>query len=325
MSDLNRIRFLAGLSPLMEAEKPKQIGFDVHLDGKCIDTVYYDASMSVEDVKKSLVDHDGYDSGIKVVKSKMSVKEAFDNQPIAEDHGKGFYVETFGGGRYTSVAWYPTKPEAEEHLKKLKDSGRWSGKPPRITPDTEVKESIESINEDAMTQEQKDKREEIVKAMKADADKLKAKYGDEWESVMYATATKQAMKESETVAESGNNNFFQPVEDDKNELNVRMGVDLEKSRRVAVPKEVMKSIDTRIAEIEKAIEEYDDKGYNDKSIKLNAIEVLEKFKEHFRAGTVESHKEAQIYMGTLMGPILDLLPASVVRFVAASHIPLAKN
>lgn len=47
-----------------------------------------------------------------------------------------------------------------------------------------------------MTPAQKKKREEIVLAMKGSKKSLKDKYGDDWKSVVYATATKLAMKES---------------------------------------------------------------------------------------------------------------------------------
>jgi hypothetical protein len=50
--------------------------------------------------------------------------------------------------------------------------------------------------EEEMTPSQKEKREEIVLAMKKNKKELKDRYGDDWESVMYATATKQAMKEA---------------------------------------------------------------------------------------------------------------------------------
>jgi hypothetical protein len=51
-----------------------QIPFDVYLNGKKIDTVFYNefcyggAAETAEDVKKSLIDHDGYDSRIEVRK-----------------------------------------------------------------------------------------------------------------------------------------------------------------------------------------------------------------------------------------------------------------
>ena len=48
--------------------------YDVFLRGKEIDTVFYSASLneSAEDVKRSLVNHDGYDPSIVVVKRKPS-------------------------------------------------------------------------------------------------------------------------------------------------------------------------------------------------------------------------------------------------------------
>jgi hypothetical protein len=52
-----------------------------------------------------------------------------------------------------------------------------------------------------MSDSQKKKREEIVLAMKKDAADLKKRYGDEWKTVMYATATKQAMSEAEQIDE----------------------------------------------------------------------------------------------------------------------------
>lgn len=44
----------------------------------------------------------------------------------------GCYVMTYGGGRYTSVAWYATREEAQSHVDRLKAAGSWSGKPPKV-------------------------------------------------------------------------------------------------------------------------------------------------------------------------------------------------
>ena len=41
---------------------------------------------------------------------------------------KGYYVMTYGGGRYTSVAWFPTKAEAERCASQLS----WSGLPNKV-------------------------------------------------------------------------------------------------------------------------------------------------------------------------------------------------
>lgn len=41
--------------------------WDVYRNGRLIDTVYYTANCSASYVKKTLIDHDGYNSGIVVV------------------------------------------------------------------------------------------------------------------------------------------------------------------------------------------------------------------------------------------------------------------
>ena len=55
---------------------------------------------------------------------------------------------------------------------------------------------MSTINEKKMTGAEKKKREKIVKSMKKSLPYMKKKYGKRAKDVMYATATKQAMKES---------------------------------------------------------------------------------------------------------------------------------
>jgi hypothetical protein len=52
-----------------------------------------------------------------------------------------------------------------------------------------------TIEERSMTEPEMKKKEEIVKSMKKDISGFKARYGDDAKSVMYATATKNAMKD----------------------------------------------------------------------------------------------------------------------------------
>jgi hypothetical protein len=52
-----------------------------------------------------------------------------------------------------------------------------------------------------MTEKQMKKREEIVKSMKKDKKGFEDRYGDKADDVMYATATKMAMKDEETKVE----------------------------------------------------------------------------------------------------------------------------
>jgi hypothetical protein len=54
---------------------------------------------------------------------------------------------------------------------------------------------ISTIEEDRMNDAEKAKKEEIVKSMKKGMAGFKDRYGDRAKNVMYATATKQAMKD----------------------------------------------------------------------------------------------------------------------------------
>jgi hypothetical protein len=59
-----------------------------------------------------------------------------------------------------------------------------------------ISESFMSNVNKELSDEQKDKREEIVLAMKNNKDELEKRYGNKWESVMHAIATKKALNES---------------------------------------------------------------------------------------------------------------------------------
>ena len=78
--------------------------------------------------------------------------------------------------------------EKETAKKAKKDAPKKNGK-----EKVEVDPTLDEVKEE-MTEAQKAKREEIVKELKKKSDDFKEKYGDRWEDVMYATATKMAMK-----------------------------------------------------------------------------------------------------------------------------------
>ena len=65
-----------------------------------------------------------------------------------------------------------------------------------------LSERHEMLTEATLTDAQKKKREEIVLAMKKESESLQKRYGKDWESVMYATATKQALAEAILAEES---------------------------------------------------------------------------------------------------------------------------
>ena len=65
----------------------------------------------------------------------------------------------------------------------------------RIKSSAGIQESVEQIDEKHMTPGEMKNREKIVKSMKKGMQGFKDRYGDKAKNVMYATATKQAMKD----------------------------------------------------------------------------------------------------------------------------------
>jgi hypothetical protein len=96
------------------------------------------------------------------------------------------------------------KEESEERMAradyKVGASGRKSHKE-IVFNDVESKDDKEEMKEAKMSDADMAERERIVKGMKKNLTGFKARYGDKAKEVMYATATKQAMKE-ETVEEA---------------------------------------------------------------------------------------------------------------------------
>lgn len=46
----------------------------------------------------------------------------------------GFFVMTYGGGCYTSIAWYGTREAADSELARILARGAWSGMRPFVEP-----------------------------------------------------------------------------------------------------------------------------------------------------------------------------------------------
>lgn len=53
-------------------------------------------------------------------------------QCMADDDGAGYHVETYGGGVFTAVAWYASKPDAMRERERILAAGAWRGMPPRV-------------------------------------------------------------------------------------------------------------------------------------------------------------------------------------------------
>jgi hypothetical protein len=111
-----------------------------------------------------------------VAKAKKAKRQA--------DHEEGQDAEVYEEARQIECPdCGATYPKGEEH--ECKEMGESSYGKKKKKP----------MTEEEMTAAQEKKREEIVKSMKKKMGEFKDRYGDDAEKVMYATATKQAMKE----------------------------------------------------------------------------------------------------------------------------------
>lgn len=105
---------------------------------------------------------------------------------------------------------FPTVKEATKHAGKISavannDEREYGDKAGRISAalDKSPKKKVslpkapwDKVEEETMSDAETAKRENIVKSMKKNTQGFKDRYGDRWKSVMYATATKNAMKEA---------------------------------------------------------------------------------------------------------------------------------
>lgn len=129
---------------------------------------------------------------------------------------------------------------------------------------------------------------------------------------------KEASVEEAAVNATVFDNTAMPADavDDMQQKAERTGQAQRTDTKNKVPKEIMAVIDKRIKELKKSIDRYDEKGYNEKSVKTNAIEALEQIKKNLGRGDLEGFMEAQVYFGTLMSPIWDLFPGQLVNYIA---------
>ena len=86
-----------------------------------------------------------------------------------------------------------------------------------------------------------------------------------------------------------------------------------KTSKVKVPADVTSAITSRIAELKQSIAQYNEKGYNDGGVKVNAIEALEQIAANLKLE--DGLTSANVFYGTLMSPITDLFPPKVVKFL----------
>jgi hypothetical protein len=121
-----------------------------------------------------------------------------DGSPCANEPGETKTPKCFSRSKLASMS----KGEIASAVrrKREQDPGQQSksgaAKPTYVSTDSPTKKmkNEEYVNEKTMTSTEKKKKEEIVKSMKKDVSGFKNRYGDRAKDVMYATATKMAMK-----------------------------------------------------------------------------------------------------------------------------------
>lgn len=407
-------------------EAVNEAAFNVFLNGKKIDTVFYNSDMDTDEVKKSLIDHDGYDSGITVKKEKAAkkdkLKEAkfdtielrlpaswasalvngdttgmddeeeaemdrwiewasgkyninagqpvdvsgepefahqhdaspdvlatdvltytyFVNEAVNEDYEspEKLYVLKIAepGSDKFGIQFSGTRQECIDEWKDTKES--W-GKGAKHKIERHIEESAERDNpmDRFMASSHKNLSiEQLEKNIDAIKDQLRRiprgstsfadlvaqlrKYEDE------LVERKLFNESAETIAAK----IIQEVDgtktpevDYQNGPTENSGIKAVQKKTIRIPSDVRAEANKRIRELNKAIGEYDEKGYNDKSIKAQAAECLEKIMDNLKAGDEEGVKQAQIYFGTLMSPLTDLFPPKFINWLANANNKLMKE
>lgn len=106
------------------------------------------------------------------------------------------------------------------------------------------------------------------------------------------------------------------------------GISVEdKPVRYPTPGDVKSQVSQRISELRASIEKYDEKGYNDESVKVRTVTALETIQGHLAKGTLDGFTDAQIFFNTLMSPITGMFPPKLVKFLAQAkdNLPQPKK
>ena len=150
--------------------------------------------------------------------------------------------------------------------------------------DTQVEEVmmnlIQSLEERKMTDAEMDKREKIVLSLKKKKKDFKDRYGDDADSVMYATATKMAMKEDKKWHYYNLDRGVYRLQKDNNGKIIGKMHDRQKEMRAGFPNadEVLSTTKQAAAKVGKLNEKHDEMTNADQST-LTPLEVIKALKD----------------------------------------------
>ena len=182
-----------------KSQLPTKPGEKAGFDSKKISTGTVYTRKPVKD-EKPLKEEDAYDKDRYAVKDGKAVKDNPGHMGSANYKDQPHHV--YASSAEEALKKKGMKEEASNdefhaEVKKAKEKslGKQTADVAKPAVSAVKQESVEQVDEKHMTPGEMKNREKIVKSMKKGMQGFKDRYGDKAKDVMYATATKQAMKD----------------------------------------------------------------------------------------------------------------------------------
>lgn len=101
-------------------------------------------------------------------------------------------------------------------------------------------------------------------------------------------------------------------------------VDTEQDQKVNVPSSLIKLLDSRAKDAKAYSDKINVTQSEDKQFYLDLAQMFEDLNQYLKSGSVYDIKMANVFMTSLMGPMLYEIPTEVVRFISygGTHTPL---
>ena len=182
-----------------KSQLPTKPGEKAGFDSKKVSTGTVYTRKPVKD-EKPLKEEDAYGKDRYAVKDGKAVKD--NPKHMGSDNYKDQAHHVWASSAEEALKKKGMKEEAsndefhaEAEKARKKSLGQEKAEVAKPAVSAVKQESVEQIDEREMTEPEMKKREKIVKSMKKGMQGFKDRYGDRAKNVMYATATKQAMKD----------------------------------------------------------------------------------------------------------------------------------
>lgn len=271
--------------------------FDVYLNGKHIDTVWF-TGYTAEEAYRSLVNHDGYDPGITVrrERKKKTSNEGFDPSKNHAD--------------VTKVATKDLQSQFGIHRNMWEKRGDVKSKATANKIAAELTNrgiNVPTIEESTQV------AGKVIKSVSSHNHPHAADGGTNPTTEKTTSTDYNKDIDPQDMVDAARDNV-----DNEKDYKFRTGIEYAESEKVEVPAKVLSQIDQRVKELESSISLYDNKGYNDQSLKQNAIDVLKQIKTHLEMKNIEGLQQAIVLYGTLMSPITGLMPAFLPNYLATA-------